>query len=326
MIACVISFLAIFPPLLGNAYVTSILILSLFLGTLGSIYDLQIGYAGIMNFGFAGFVGLGAYMSAMAAVNLGISPWIGMLIGGTISGIVGLAAGFLILRLRRVYVAMITWFLAEIIRYSIANLPNYTRGYVGLYVPVFPSIPLPYFNIDFNSITRLPYYYVILIIALSTLTFLYVIVKSRIGMAFRAIREDEIAAEMLGVDTTRYKILNLTVSCFLCGLLGSFYAHYTGIITPDLLGIALTVEVLCITYVGGRGTLWGPMIAAFALTFFLQYFEYLLVYRVILYGVLLLTVAALFPGGLFGVGKAMKRAFRQSPNVQAAGTEKELEE
>ena len=134
---------------------------------------------------------------------------------------------------------------------------------------------------------------------------MYMLVHSKIGLAFKAIREDQLATESLGVNTTRYKLLNFTVACFLTGVVGSFYAHYLGILTPspEEFGVPRTVEVLTVAYVGGRGTLWGSLLAGFLLVGFQEYFRGLGAWRLVMYGALLIGVMIFAPKGLAGLKK-----------------------
>jgi len=297
-----LTFLLFFPPLLNSSYITHLFISALYFGTLGSTFDLSIGYMGLLNFGFAGFIGVGAYFSALVSMQLGISPWITLLLSGVTSALLGFFVGILTLRFRGFYMAMFTWFFAEALRFMFAAWVPLTRGYSGIHsIPTFPTLKLPFATIDFTSITRLPYYYLMLAITIITLIILRKITSSDIGLAFRAIREDEVASEAMGIDTLRYKVLNLTISCFFAGLLGSFYAHYITVLTPDIMATWHTVEIIAITYVGGRRSLWGPIIAAFLIIFLLEVLRPLLIIRLIIYGALLLFAMLFLRRGLAGL-------------------------
>jgi branched-chain amino acid transport system permease protein len=129
---------------------------------------------------------------------------------------------------------------------------------------------------------------------------LFVLVHSRMGLAFQAIREDELAAQTLGLNTVKYKLFNFTMGCFLGGILGAFYAHYLGVLapTPEEFGVPRTVEILTITYVGGRGTLWGSIFAAFVLIGFQEYFRPLGTWRLVMFGSLLILTILIAPKGL----------------------------
>ncbi|HLI11229.1 MAG TPA: branched-chain amino acid ABC transporter permease [Alphaproteobacteria bacterium] len=301
-LALLAFFLLGLPALLDIPYVTSIYISALMFGIFGAIYDLMIGYAGLSNFGFAGFLAVGAYTSALGAVHDGISPWLGLLLGGLAAALVGLVTGVITLRLRGLYLGLITWFVGEGIRFSISNTPGYTRGVLGLSVPPFPDI----LGIDFSrGGDALAYYYLLIVLGAAIMAAMHLLVRSRIGLAFKAIREDQLATESLGLSATKYKLINFVVAMFFTGVMGAFYAHYLGILTPtpEEFGVPRTVEILTLAYVGGRGTLWGSLFAAFLLIGFQEYFRGLGAYRLVLFGVLLILVMLFARKGLAGLKK-----------------------
>lgn len=289
------------PPFADNAFVTTVFISALMFGILGAIYDLMLGYAGLINFGFAGFIAAGAYGSALASFHYDVSPWFGLLIGGVCGGLMGFFTGVITLRLRGLYLGLTTWFIAEALRFTISNTPGYTRGMLGLAVDPFPDL----FGIDFSRGNLLSYYYLLMVLAALIFIAMYLLVHSKMGLAFKAIREDQLAAESLGLNTTKYKILNFTIACFLTGVVGSFYAHYLGILapTPEEFGVPRTVEILTVAYVGGRGTLWGSLFAGFLLIGFQEYFRELEAWRLVMFGALLIGVMIFAPKGLAGLKK-----------------------
>jgi len=275
-------------------------------GTLASAFDLSLGYLGILNFGFAGFFGAGAYAAGLASTKLGLSPWVSWLLGGAFSCLLGLVTGLLALRFKsKLVFAMFTWFFGLTIQQICYVWIDLTGGMRGLLTPPLPSVKLPFFEINFaDRAIRTPYYYTMLMIAISTLVLLYMIVKSRIGITFKAIRDDEIAAEMLGIDTYRAKVLNFTISCFVAGIIGGFYCFYIGVLSPDtVLSTDLTVQILTMSYIGGRGTLWGPLLGSFIVILLLEAFRPLIIYRLIFYGCLLILTMIFFPKGISGIKK-----------------------
>ena len=284
-----------------NRFITTIFISALMFGIWGVMYDLQIGYGGLINFGFAGFICAGAYGSALAAHHYEINPWYCMLIGATAAGVLGFLTGVVTLRLRGIFVGLATWFLAEVLRLTISNTPGYTRGMLGLAVKPLPDV----FGLNFSRAELLPYYYLLLILAIIIFVTAFLMVSSRIGLSFKAIREDQLATETLGLSATKYKLINFTTACFFTGLIGAFYAHYIGILTPDPteFGVPRTVEVLTVAYVGGRGTLWGSILAGFLLIGFQEYFRQLGAWRLVMYGVLLILVMIYAPKGISSVRK-----------------------
>ena len=291
------------PAVIGNPVITTVFISALMFGTFGAIYDLMIGYGGLTNFGYAAFIAVGAYASGVADVNYGISPWLGLAIGGAMGAISGFLTGALTLRLRGLYLGLMTWFIGESIRSMISNATSVTRGMLGLSVDPFPNI----LGIDFSRGHLLSYYFLLVVLSAIIFGAMFWLVQSKIGLAFKAIREDQLASESLGVNATKYKLLNFTVASFFTGVMGSFYAHYLGILspTPEEFGVQRTVEVLTMAYVGGRGTLWGSVVAAFLLIGVQEYFRSLGAWRLVLFGVLLILVMLFAQKGLAGVIKRL---------------------
>ena len=300
-VALPVAALVLVPLLADSPFVTRVFVSALMFGILGAIYDLMLGYAGLINFGFGGFLAVGAYASALASVHYGISPWLGLGIGGLATAFVGLFTGVITLRLKGLYLALMTFFVGEAIRSTIANTPETTRGVLGLAVEPFPDL----LGIGFGRDDPLAYYYLLLVLGALIMLAMVLLVRSRYGLAFKAIREDQLAAESLAIDATRYKLVNFTVASFLTGVVGAFYGHYLGILTPtpEEFGVPRTVEVLIVTYVGGRGTLWGSLFAGFLLIGFQEYFRSLGAWRLVLFGLLLIGVMLFARKGLSGLKK-----------------------
>jgi branched-chain amino acid transport system permease protein len=300
-VALLLGLLIFVPPLIDSPYLTTVFISALMFGLFGAIYDLMIGYAGLTNFGYAGFIAAGAYGSALASFYYDISPWIGLVIGGACGGLMGFFTGVITLRLRGLYLGLTTWFVAEALRFTISNTHAYTRGMLGLAVAPFPDL----LGIDFARGNLLTHYYLLVALGALVMLAMWLLVRSKIGLAFKAVREDQLATESLGLNATKYKLINFTVACFLTGVLGAFYAHYLGILspTPEEFGVPRTVEILTVCYVGGRGTLWGSLFAGFLLVGFQEYFRALEAWRLVMYGALLIAVMLFAPKGLAGLKK-----------------------
>lgn len=297
----VLGLLVFVPYLSGSGFVTTVFISALLFGLFAAVYDLMLGHAGLINFGYGGFIAAGAYTSALAWFHLGVSPWFGLVLGGLVCAVLGFLTGVISLRLKGLYLALLTFFVGEAIRFTIANTPDITRGMLGLSVAPFPDL----LGIDFSRGNHLNYYYLLLVIGAAIMIFMTWLVRSKCGLAFKALREDELATESLGISTTRYKLLNVTVASFLCGILAGFYAHYLGILspTPQEFGVPRTVEILTITYVGGRGSLWGSIFGGFLLIGFQEYFRGLGAWRLVLFGSLLIFVMLYARRGLAGLKK-----------------------
>lgn len=311
VVALVLPFI---PPFTGEDY-RRWLVGAAFMAAQAVAFDFTAGYINIVNFGFAAFVGLGGYTSGLLAVDMGISPWIGMVAGAVVAGFVGLLTGALTLRLRGIYAAVMAWFVGLALMGLVRNLPDLTRGSLGLSVPLL---------LDTNG--NLPYYYVILAMLVVTFAVLAWVIRSRFGLAFRAIGQNLAAARASGINPTRYLVINFVLSCAFAGWLGGFYAHYYGILTPDVMLTSHTVEILAIAYIGGRGSLWGAAVVAFPLSVAIEYvkvqFSTLPGLELVLYGLLLIIVMIYRPGGVAGLVRSLDDWWQQQRRQKVAETPK----
>jgi branched-chain amino acid transport system permease protein len=301
----VLAVLPFIPPF-NSEYILRWLIAGAFLGAQAVAFDLTQGYINVVNFGFAAILGIGAYTSAILTntfsfliVQPGLSPWIGIVIGGIVAAFFGFILGLLTLRLRGLYAAIMTWFAGIAILGLTRNLPKLTRGSMGL-------SPVSLFETSSN----LPYYYVIFVMLVGIFIISSLVVKSHYGLAFKAIGQNIDAARASGINPTKYRVFNFTLSCFFAGLLGGFYAHYYVSLLPKaLMHTSKTVEVLVIAFIGGRGSLWGGIIAAFPSVFMIEYlrsnFPNLPGLHMVIYGVLMILVMIFYPDGLAGFIKKM---------------------
>jgi branched-chain amino acid transport system permease protein len=301
-VAAMVIILLVVPVFIDDPYIMNIIILSLLFAVLACSWNLICGYTGIFTFGHQAFFGIGAYVSALLSMKAGLSPWLGLLAGGIGAGLIGLLIGLPCLRLRAApYIAITTLAFSEIARIVCMNLVGLTRGELGLWgIPEFPEIPLPGGGmINFAGGERTGYYYVLLVIFFFTLGVIGWMLRSHIGLAFRAVRDEQDAALSLGVDTTRFKLLAFIASSFFAGVAGAFYAHYILILTPtSVMSVGVMTEIIAVTLVGGLGTFWGPVIGAFSLTALLEYLREFGEYRFMIYGALLVATIMFMPKGV----------------------------
>lgn len=281
---------AIAIPLTRNEYFIGIAASSLMYGALAIAFDFTAGFINIVNFGFAAFLGLGAYTSAIMTQNFGYSPFIGTVMALIVSGILGLLLSLLVLRLAGIFAACMTWFVALALMSVIANWVSLTNGYSGLSV-----------NSLFATTSNLPYFYLFLILTIVVYIITFLLTRSHMGMAFKAIGMDIQAAQSSGVNATKYKIINFTISCSIAGLIGAFYADFVGILTPKLLDTGNTMEIMTLAYIGGLGSLWGGVIVSLILTPTMEFLNSMMQYRLITYGVLMILVMLFYPLGVAGL-------------------------
>jgi len=310
-------FLAAVPAVIHDQYLLSVFILCLIYGILASSWDFLEGYLGQVNFGYAGFFGLGAYASALIAMRLGVSPWLAIFFGGFFAALIGLGVGFPCLRLSPGYVAIVTLAFAEIARLIVTRWVELTNGMNGLWgIPPFPNIVIGGLRIDMSGVDRTPYYYVILAITVVSLFLMRKLVDSRTGLLFLAIREDKDLAEGLGVDTTRHKLIGFTISSFMAGLVGGFFAHYVNTLSPEMLGVAVTVQICAMAVIGGRATLFGPLVGGFLLVGSGEVLRTIFEYRMIMVGLLIVVFLTFFPEGLAGIVGYFRSVAKRSTEDQ----------
>ncbi|HYB41625.1 MAG TPA: branched-chain amino acid ABC transporter permease [Candidatus Methylomirabilis sp.] len=292
--------LLVLPPFAGS-YPVTLATLIFFYAYLGQAWNILGGYAGQLSAGHAAFVGIGAYATAMLSISWGITPWIGMFAGAAAAGALGGVIGFLGFRfgLRGFYFVLLTVAFAEICRIVALNTEA-IGGAVGLYI-TFTGDPW-----QFQFQNPRAYYYVALALMLLATAVVWALERSRLGAYLIAIREDEEAAEALGIDAFRCKLYASVLSAFLTGLGGAFYAYYHFSLQPNsLFGIPLSVEIIIRPIVGGSGTLLGPILGSFILSPLAELSRSYFAAagwsgaHLIVYGGLLIAVVLFLPGGAY---------------------------
>jgi branched-chain amino acid transport system permease protein len=254
--------LLLLPPFLGD-YPIHVLILIFFFAYLGQCWNILGGYAGQMSLGHATYFGVGAYISTLLFIHWGLTPWVGMFLGAFGALILGLFTGYLCFRfgLKGPYFALATLAFTEILRLISLNMMS-IGGASGLLIPLAGNKPLL-----FQFTEKKGYYYIIFAMMVLSILIVRKIEKSKMGFYFKSIHENEDAAEALGIDTQRYKLIAIGISSFLTAFGGTFYAQYLMYIQPDLtFGPFTSVEILLRAIIGGVGTVYGPVLGAFILT------------------------------------------------------------
>lgn len=285
-----------------NEYTIRILTTALMYGALAMAFDFTSGYINIVNFGFAAFWGLGAYVTGCLSWHLDWSPWQGLIFSVLAAAGLGLGLGLLTIRLGGIFAACMTWFVAMAMLSVSSNWVDMTRGATGLTIPLL-----------FQGASNTPYLVTMVIMLLLTYFILSLLIRSKAGLAFQAIGQDIQAAAISGINANYYKVMNFTISCAFAGFFGWFMAHYVGVLTPQVLHTKATVEIMVISYIGGRGSIWGGLAAALIIIPAMetlkgiQALSDMMELRLVLYGVLMILVMIYYPGGLSGL---LKAAFR----------------
>ncbi len=291
------------PLVVRSATYMHILILLFFYAYLTTSWNLVGGFAGVLPLGHAAFLGIGAYTSTILSLQYGISPWLGMLVGGVLASIVGILIGLPTFKMRGAYFALATIAFAEGLRVMVENIdkigPFVLNGPRGLQIP-----PLGFGLGKMLFADKEPYYYIILVMLIVVLALTAFISRSKLGYYLNAGGEEPEAAMALGINVARAKLVAMAMSSFLTALAGTFYAQLNLYIHPkSAISLDLSFEIAFIALIGGRGSIVGPVLGALLLRpvsdFSRIYFgDTLPGMHLIIFGIILILVMTFQPRGL----------------------------
>ena len=296
---------AILFPLLANDYQIDIGIMCLIYVALGLGLNIVVGLCGLLDLGYIAFFAVGAYTYSLLNLNFGINFWFCLPVGVVFGMTAGCIIGYPTLKMRGDYLAIVTLGFGEIVRLVLNNWDNLTAGPNGLFGMAYPPIPYPGptedggLGILIYHIESLPaMYYLILAIAIFTIIGVNRLNNSRIGRAWIAIREDEVAAELTGVPTTLIKLLAYALGAAFASVAGAFFAAKLSYTNPNFFLFMESCIVLCIVVLGGVGSIPGIIVAAIVLIAVPQVFQELENYRMLAFGGIMTTMMVLKPEGL----------------------------
>jgi branched-chain amino acid transport system permease protein len=290
----IVALLAIVPAVVTNLYHIQVMIFIGIYTILTLSLNLLNGYVGLLSIGHAAFYGVGAYASAKLVMTLGLPFPLAMLGAGAVAGIMGYLIAKPTLRLSGIYMTLATLGFNMIFFLILQNWMSFTNGPLGIM-----DIPPP--NIfGYEIETRVQYYYFVFFLVLLTVVSMHRLMTCRFGRALVSIRENELAAEAMGVHTTRYKIQAFVLAAFYAGIAGSFYAHFVKYISPDSFYIYESFILLAMLAFGGQGNLIGPVVGAAVLIIVPEIFRFLQEYRMLVYGGVLITMMLVRRQGLLG--------------------------
>jgi len=290
----------------GNVYFLTVLIIMLIFILFSSAWNF-LTYTGQGSLGHAAFFGIGGYISTLVAAGSGLSPYLAIFAGGGAAALVGLFIGVICVRLKEWFLAMVTFGFAIIIQVLVVRqFSSLTGGWDGISAP--PLIPS-----SVPNYLMFEYYSILLIVILVILLFRYIL-NTRIGLAFSAIRENELEARAAGIDPVRYKLLAFMISAFFAGVAGALEIHYLGYITPEIFGIDISFWPIIYSISGGLGTLAGPIIGVVVITLLWDGLQTLgLTYaRFIIIGILLILIIIFLPKGLISLPERLEGIYRKS--------------
>lgn len=304
----VILMLALFsiPLITKRAVFLQLMILIFWYAYLTLSWNIVGGFAGQLSLGHAAFTGIGAYTSTILFAQFGLTPWLGMLAGGCFAAIIAVTIGYPCFRLRGAYFALSTIAFAEALKVIVEN----TRTIFGIRVKGAQGLLVPLKGqslINFQFLSKVHYYYVILIMMFVALFITYRITRSKLGYYLSAIRNDVDAARSLGIDVSRCRLKAAILSAFLAAIGGTFYAQLVLFIDPaGIMGLYLSMEMVFIAIIGGRGTLMGPILGAFLMVPISELTRFYfggqqMGVHFIIYGAALMVVMLFLPRGLNGL-------------------------
>ncbi|KGR91164.1 amino acid ABC transporter [Ureibacillus massiliensis 4400831 = CIP 108448 = CCUG 49529] len=265
--------------------------------------------SGQLSLGSAGFMGVGAYTSALLTIHLGAPIYVGVIVGAILAGLLGVIVGIPSLRLSGVYLAIATLGLGEVIRVIFINWESLTKGSIGLtgipqmgreildFVRGFGFDPAS-IGLKNNQFVSLSIFIVLLVLVILILWFVFRQQNSRVGRALSSIQMDDKAAESMGINITYFKVVSFTQGAFFAGLAGALFAHVVGFISPADFAYHRAVEVLIFTVFGGSEVIIGSVFGAFFLTLMPEVLRFISEYRYIIYGILLIILMAVRPQGI----------------------------
>jgi branched-chain amino acid transport system permease protein len=282
----------VLPFLTDNMFIVNLLVLMLISIIFASAWNL-LAYSGQGSLGHAAFLGIGAYASTLIAAKSGISPLLTIFLGAGVAACIGILIGLTCVRLKEWFLAMVTFGFAVIIQtVTVSVLAPVTGGWDGIASArlISPSIP------GYQLIE----YFIVLAITAGTLTAIGYIMKSKVGLAFLAIRENELEARAAGIDPVRYRLLAFALSAYLAGVAGALQIHYIGYLTPELYGVENSFWPITYVILGGLGTLAGPVVGTVVLTVIWEGLKAtgMTFGRYVIIGVILILVIIFLPRGL----------------------------
>ena len=298
----VLALLLIFPMVVTQIFPLQIMILVFMYAMLGVAWNIMGGYAGMFSFGQAAFFGIGAYTSSFLLMTFHVNPWIGLIAGGVVAALVAAAIGYPCSNLRGHYFAIASIAFAEIVRVHFNNwtLVNAAEG-ISL-----PMLDESFMNFMFHN-SKVPYYYIMLAFLILALVVCYFVATSKMGYYFRAIKESHDVAEVLGVNVVRYRLSAIMISAFLSAMAGTFYAQYVLYIDPEsVMLLAISVQIVLLSMLGGAGSVMGPVIGAAVLIPIAEVTRVWLGHRgtgvdMLIYGFMITIISVYQPQGVWGL-------------------------
>lgn len=315
--------LFLLPFAITNPYIMYIINLILIYALLALGLDLIVGYTGQVSVGHGAFFGIGAYTAAIVAKKVGLSFWLTLPFSIVITAAIGFIIGFIGLKLIEEYLVMATLAFGTIIWLVFLNWTDLTGGPMGIAgIPAPPTIKLGGF--EFPFLQYHDYYPLLLIFVYLGILITRLLIRSGFGRACTAIRDDELAAQAMGIPVFKTKVTMFTISATFCGAAGALYAHFLHVVSPETFTFSMSVTILTMVMIGGQGSIAGAIIGASILTISSEALRETPELRMLIYGFLIVIMIMFFPKGIMGLIQIIKRRFLQrSILIEKSSVEKE---
>jgi branched-chain amino acid transport system permease protein len=274
-------------PLGLSDYWKHVMIVGMYYVIMAASWNLLAGYTGQFSLAHQTFAALGGYASGLMIYHLDVPISVGFIAAILTTSLTGFLLGVLVLRMRGIYLAVATWAFSESCRLTIAAAYKFTRGEQGLHLPAL-----------FDSLSPIRYYYLFLGLTVVLLLLMYLVIKSPIGSFIRAIKNDELAASAMGVDTVKWKLFIMTFASTIAGIAGFFYAHYIVILSPVILSFNEIGKIVIMVVFGGLGTFAGPLIGAPAIVIISELTRDYGAWNMVFYSLAVIVIIRMYREGL----------------------------
>lgn len=292
--------LALLPLIFTDSYSRHILIMVFIYAVVASNWDLSLGYGGVFNFGHIALFGIGVYAYSLLTKFAAMDPWAAMFASGIIAVIAAVAVTIPILRLKGIYIILVTFGFAQLVMQIILSQSDYTGGTQGL----VRIAGLYIFDHNMVRDAKFAYFYIALAMLVASTIFLRAFVRSRAGISIVALRDNEDYAVSRGISLVKQRLITLAASAFFTGIAGAFYAAYQRNASVEVFSMSLGTIILSMVLLGGTSTIYGAIIASFVLTVFSEAMADLGAWRPMITAVLIIVVMLVYPGGIFGMLKS----------------------
>jgi branched-chain amino acid transport system permease protein len=282
-------------PLFAGEYVVHVMAIGAYYVIMAASWNLLAGFTGQFSLAHHAFAAIGGYTSGLLIYHLKVPLWVSLPAGIVAAGTAGFIIGALVLKMRAIYLSIATWAFAETFRILLTAAYDFTRGDLGLSVPSL-----------YGHVRPIVYYYTFAVVAGLCLLLMHVILKSPIGYFMRAVKDDQMRAASLGVDTTRVKLFAFVVSSSMAGLAGVLNAHYVLTLTPSIVDFSEMAKIIVMVVIGGMGSFIGPLLAPLPIHFLTAYLTDWGEWSMVIFASIVIIMMRICPGGLAAILRGLK--------------------